>query len=656
MGLIIIIISIGWHFHIRSSTFKQENNKIHFSASSRKLLVSSPDDAADLEGRVGVGVPSWQSPFHCFDEPETLDFTCLKWKDHAVLRIQHYGMSNLNCYNITWTPLQPHIFPKDCFSIGSSHWFGPSNTSSPAWSLKDKIFTFTSGNLGYYPSGTFDLVTEYSWVSSTGGMIVVDRSSPLKLEWNTDDSQEICLGSEYNGRFYVSEIDRMAPLKYTICNGNTILDSHKHAQQFSTRNLSALPSERLLEHPSYSVSGSMASDTVHENDITNLFNYITDNKLNGSEIIIDAAWETYSGDLKFNPQRFENLSSIANMITSTGMGLGLQVTPFISYKSENFENGSRNEYFMLGTGERVPGLVNASDMLSAVLDVTNPKAVSWVKSKLKELAHSYQIGAFHLKFSNNFWLPFSPRFSVDGVTPKSIKQLLVTSYAASSSDSSDGVSYNNGFNGFVDIPTNVKLNNDNQTCMCGVIETALTLGVLSYPYIRLVGSFKEENSVSQNNAPSKTSDDLYIRWLQLANFFPSMQYGIPPWEYENNTLNVARTARLDRQTIVEPVLKQVNVSTSDVNSIILPLWTIDPEDPVTYTVSDQFMVGDELLVAPVLCDKQTSRNIYIPRGIWGDPKTNALIKGGRWLLDYPADLNTIPYFIKKDVVGETELF
>lgn len=61
-------------------------------------------------------------------------------------------------------------------------------------------------------------------------------------------------------------------------------------------------------------------------------------------------------------------------------------------------------------------------------------------------------------------------------------------------------------------------------------------------------------------------------------------------------------------------------------------------------VFTEFLLGTLILAAPVLRQGQNSRHIYLPRGTWLDGNTNVTYEGPRWLMDYPAPLDTLPYF------------
>ena len=87
--------------------------------------------------------------------------------------------------------------------------------------------------------------------------------------------------------------------------------------------------------------------------------------------------------------------------------------------------------------------------------------------------------------------------------------------------------------------------------------------------------------------------------------------------------------------------------------VIRPLWMLDPDDHENQKISDQFLIGDQILVAPILHPGQTSRDVYLPRVLNKDPKeivwkgqhNNKGYVGGTWV-NVKADLNEVPYFTR----------
>lgn len=60
----------------------------------------------------------------------------------------------------------------------------------------------------------------------------------------------------------------------------------------------------------------------------------------------------------------------------------------------------------------------------------------------------------------------------------------------------------------------------------------------------------------------------------------------------------------------------------------------------------EFLLGDKILVAPVLELGQRQRDIYLPIGHWKDGNSEKTYNGPTWVKDYPAGLNILPYFFR----------
>jgi alpha-D-xyloside xylohydrolase len=82
-----------------------------------------------------------------------------------------------------------------------------------------------------------------------------------------------------------------------------------------------------------------------------------------------------------------------------------------------------------------------------------------------------------------------------------------------------------------------------------------------------------------------------------------------------------------------------------------------PDDPRTWDVTDQFVLGDELLVAPVVEPEARSRSVYLPAGArWTDLASGDTHDGGQVIV-VPTPIGTIPVFARdgalQELVGST---
>ena len=67
-----------------------------------------------------------------------------------------------------------------------------------------------------------------------------------------------------------------------------------------------------------------------------------------------------------------------------------------------------------------------------------------------------------------------------------------------------------------------------------------------------------------------------------------------------------------------------------------------PEDPECARHTDEFMLGDEMLIAPVY-EPGNRRSVYLPQGIWTNLETNAALPGRRTVT---VETSALPVFAR----------
>jgi alpha-D-xyloside xylohydrolase len=76
-----------------------------------------------------------------------------------------------------------------------------------------------------------------------------------------------------------------------------------------------------------------------------------------------------------------------------------------------------------------------------------------------------------------------------------------------------------------------------------------------------------------------------------------------------------------------------------------PLWLEFPGDPVAAAQQQEWMLGDDVLVAPVVTQGAVSRSVYFPAGCWRDPQTG-VTQQGPTSATVAASLTQLPYFFR----------
>lgn len=101
------------------------------------------------------------------------------------------------------------------------------------------------------------------------------------------------------------------------------------------------------------------------------------------------------------------------------------------------------------------------------------------------------------------------------------------------------------------------------------------------------------------------------------------------------------------ETLVSPRVLELAGEVLDTGDpIIRPLWWIAMEDEAAFKIDSQFLIGEDLMVAPVLEPGKQERDIYLPAGRWKSYKGEHYDKTPLHLTDYHVDLDEVAYFTR----------
>ena len=137
-----------------------------------------------------------------------------------------------------------------------------------------------------------------------------------------------------------------------------------------------------------------------------------------------------------------------------------------------------------------------------------------------------------------------------------------------------------------------------------------------------------------------------IRWTQLNALLPAIQFSIPPWKFSEECNNICRKYAKYHLEISEKIIELAKESTISGEPIIRPIWWNSPTDEIALNCDDQFLLGDDVLVAPVLKPGFRTRDIYLPEGEWKEKQSGTIYSGKQTLHGFPAPLDFLPIFVK----------
>ncbi|MGH7978769.1 MAG: TIM-barrel domain-containing protein, partial [Limisphaerales bacterium] len=150
---------------------------------------------------------------------------------------------------------------------------------------------------------------------------------------------------------------------------------------------------------------------------------------------------------------------------------------------------------------------------------------------------------------------------------------------------------------------------------------------------------------------------VYMRWFQFGCFSPLMRpHGTAPrdpWFFGEAAVTNYKFLAWTRENILSYTYNAAAIAHETGMSIMRSMPVAYPNEQQMAAVSDQYMFGPDLLVAPVV-NEDTSRTILFPAGIWTslwDGKTVS----GPVALKVDAPLDTIPVYLRPGAVVPVQL-
>lgn len=149
-------------------------------------------------------------------------------------------------------------------------------------------------------------------------------------------------------------------------------------------------------------------------------------------------------------------------------------------------------------------------------------------------------------------------------------------------------------------------------------------------------------------AGGEGDEELYVRWLQFAAFTPIFRpHGTALFEVEPTAASFpsepalldtpyrafARNAVQLRYAFLPYNYTLAWQQARSGKPLMAPLYYYYPSDTTAVRVQDQYLWGEQVLVAPVLQKGATTRRYYLPAGAWYYARKQQRLEGGRWYTD-----------------------
>jgi len=170
----------------------------------------------------------------------------------------------------------------------------------------------------------------------------------------------------------------------------------------------------------------------------------------------------------------------------------------------------------------------------------------------------------------------------------------------------------------------------------------LGLGLSGFPFVGCdIGGFV--------GAPS---GELYTRWLQAGVFFPFMRSHTTldspdkePWSFGYRYETINKCSIELRYELLPYIYNAMEQASETGLPALRPLFLDFPDDENITGTDDEFLFGDDLLVAPILHEGVVEREVYLPKGDWFDYWTGRRFAGGQ-TIHLPVTIDSIPMFVR----------
>ena len=151
---------------------------------------------------------------------------------------------------------------------------------------------------------------------------------------------------------------------------------------------------------------------------------------------------------------------------------------------------------------------------------------------------------------------------------------------------------------------------------------------------------------------SPTTKELFVRWAEWAALSPffrlhgSVGAGVhTPWSYDAETVDLYRgLARLHlaaRPLVLRLWREALRTGVPPTR----PLWLAYPDDAVAARQDQEWLLGPDVLVAPVVEEGAVARSVYFPEGCWREVESGVVYRGPV-SASVPAPLDALPYFFR----------
>ena len=426
--------------------------------------------------------------------------------------------------------------------------------------------------------------------------------------------------------------------------GNTLREAYQFVSKKYFLTTGQLPDTLLFTRPQWNTWIEL---TYNQNqaDVLKYAKGILDHGYQPGVLMIDDTWQDNYGNWQFHSGRFPDPKAMMDQLHQMGFNVMVWICPFVSADSPAYRELRKRKALLLenpggkpqlwATAKTEPALIRWWNGASALLDFTNPAAVLWFNEQLRTLHDTYGVDGFKFDAGD---APFYPANTIayKPVLPNQQTELF----------GQFGLTYPlNEYRAMWKMagqPLAQRLADKGHTWedLRKLVPQLVAQGLMGYAFTcpDMIGggdyvSFLDRSSLDQ---------DLVVRSAQCHALMPMMQFSVAPWRILDGPHNAAvRQAVALRQRMTGRIMASVRQSAKTGEPTVRHMEYEYPDQGFA-TITDQFMVGSTLLVAPLTEKGKTTRTVQLPKGTWKADDGTTVVGPARITLTVPLD--RLPYF------------
>jgi len=395
-----------------------------------------------------------------------------------------------------------------------------------------------------------------------------------------------------------------------------------------------------------------------------------------SVVVIDYFNWTKMGDWKFDPGCWPNPSAMVRELESLGIKVMVSVWPTVNPDSENFAELERRG-LLVRTERGLNSFIKFTDsnanhtVISGLLDTTHPEAREFIWDKVRENYYRHGIKVWWLDAiepemvvydHDNIRYHAGNGLEVGCIYPMMQQQAIFEGMKGEGEKEIISLG-RAGFAGSQRYGAAIWSGDIHSTWedLRQQVRAGLNIGLSGIPWWTTdIGGF------FGGEVDTPYFQELIVRWFQYGVFCPLFRLhgwrnsslahpetsdptrGGPNevWSFGERAYRIIRELLFLRERLRPYIMTQMKLASTKGTPPMRPLFFDFPHDAMAEAVDDQFMFGPDLLVAPVVYEGTTKRNVYLPVGTnWTDAWTGKKVKGGQEITA-AAPLERIPLYLR----------